>query len=175
MIGIRNLAPAIVAALLFSLPGPAPAREADGQTWKVACDAGKACQLSYTQSNDDEVVTRILIYEVGGRTVLEYLVPLRIDLQKGIALRIDGEMFPTKLLYCDAPGCVGFAVLGDGLLARMKAGATLGVVFSPHDRKRAYAFEYSLQGFTAAWRRFASREADAAAAGAFGTLRRSIR
>lgn len=132
-----------------------PSAEKSG--WRLNCAAEGKCELGFTQIKDGQLVTRLLIYKVGKKTVMEYLVPLGVNLQKGILLQIDGKpAFPTQSLYCEAPGCVGFAPLSPDLLAQLKRGEQLKLAFSPHAGSTFYAFDYPLDGFSAQYTTFLS-------------------
>ncbi|MDR7033606.1 invasion associated locus B family protein [Mesorhizobium sp. BE184] len=130
---------------------------AEKSGWRLNCAADGKCELGFTQTNSGQLVTRLLIYKVGKKIVVEYLVPLGVNLQKGILLQIDGKpAFPTQSLYCEAPGCVGFAPLSPDLLAQLKRGAQLKLAFSPHAGSTFYAFDYPLDGFSAQYAAFLS-------------------
>lgn len=156
----RLLCPTVVSLVMSAAADGAFAQTAslvEESGWRVTCLADGKCELGSTQTLDGRLITRLLIYKVGRRTLLEYLVPLRVNLQKGIILQIDGKRnFPTSPLYCDAPGCIGYAALTDDLLAMMKKGARLRVVFSPLNDERHLAFDYSLRGFTTQYTGFAA-------------------
>lgn len=131
--------------------------------WRLNCAAEGKCELGFTQIKDGRLVTRLLIYKVGKKTVMEYLVPLGVNLQKGILLQIDGrQAFPTQSLYCEAPGCVGFTPLSPDLLAQLKRGALLKLAFYPHAGSSFYAFNYALDGFAAQYAAFLAGKAPAA-------------
>lgn len=130
--------------------GAEPAR------WGMTCDAQKRCEMRIAQSEDNREITRILIYRVGGKTLLEYMVPLKINLQRGITIKIADQIFATTSLYCDVSGCIGYALLDKKLLQAMKQGAQLQLAFSPHGDNNFYSFDYTLEGFSVAYETFQS-------------------
>lgn len=138
------VAPALLVSIL-----PAFAEPAAGQGWQLMCAAEQKCEMKYAQAADGRDVTRLLVYKVGKQPVVEYLVPLGVDLQRGVFLQVDGKYTVlTAPLYCDAPGCVGYARLTPELLDHLKRGRLLRLAFSPHGGKDFYGYTYPLDGFT---------------------------
>ena len=117
--------------------------------------------MRYAQATDGREVSHLLLYSVGTETIIEYLLPLGINLRKGIVIQIDGVNFPTEALSCDTPGCVGFAPLTPELLERLKAGKALKLAFSPRGSDQFYSFDYSLIGFTAQYDAFVAGGSEA--------------
>ncbi|MER8825913.1 invasion associated locus B family protein [Mesorhizobium sp. M0938] len=131
----------------------APLVEKSG--WRLNCVADGKCELGSSQIRDGKLITRLLIYKVGERVVIEYLVPLGVNLQKGVVVQIDEKRnFPTRALYCDASGCVGYASLSPDLVLQMKRGASLKLAFSPRTSSQYFAYDYSLDGFAAGYAGF---------------------
>jgi len=151
----RRLCSAAVLSLIATSAGAQQAPPIEKSGWRLNCVADGKCELASTQKGHGKLITRLLIYKVGKQTVMEYLVPLGVNLQKGIVVQIDGKWtFPTLALYCNAPGCVGYASLSQEVVRQMKRGALLKLVFSPRGSSQYLAFDYSLEGFTAQYAGF---------------------
>lgn len=124
--------------------------------WEVKCSAEKRCEMQSRYLVENAVAGRLIIYTVGTQPIVEYLLPLRINLLKGVILFVDEKQrFATQPLYCDAPGCVGFAPLTTELLAALRRGGKVELVFTMQGDGRTFAFPFSLIGFAKcheAWR-----------------------
>lgn len=123
--------------------------------WGLNCDPQQRCELAISLKDQNGPISHILIYEVGQKKLLEYLVPLRVNLQKGITLLVDRKKrFETKPLYCDTAGCVGYSPLSPDLLSALRAGKTLELVFQAINDKQVYALPFTLSGFTVKEKQF---------------------
>ena len=131
-----------------------PAAETPAATaWDLHCTDDGKCEMLSRYEIDGKPVSHLALYKVGDSVVLEYLLPLRVNLQKGIFLVVDGKKrFATNALYCDAPGCVGYAPATAELVASLQRGADLRLVFAMQGDTRVFLFAYPLTGFTATYR-----------------------
>ena len=151
-------AAALWAAVLFGFSGRVEAESTPPkdlpQTWETRCDAQK-CQIRNYVDVAEGVGVQLLIYEIGGKEVLEFLTPLGIDLSTGVLLVVDqGKLLKSKMISCEMNGCVGFTVLSPNVLQTLKRGALLQVVVKTARSKELYSFDYSLMGFTKEYKRF---------------------
>ncbi len=120
--------------------------------WTSVCSGDGACQLRAQLQTDGVWVSQVLIYDVGAETVLEYLVPLGLDLVTGISLVVDGARAANSIvLTCKDIGCIGYTPLSADLLEALKRGRTLALTFEGFDDGTPYAINYNLIGFTSAF------------------------
>jgi len=123
--------------------------------WRLVCDQQGACQIRNSVRRGGKAISHIHIYRVGKAEILEYRVPLGVDLRKGVALRIDRrQRFATQMLNCKADGCVGFASVTTALLKAMASGEELDLVYRDYDTDREIAITYNLLGFTRSYNVF---------------------
>ncbi|MEM8695468.1 MAG: invasion associated locus B family protein [Pseudomonadota bacterium] len=140
--------------LSFMIPSPASGQQVPGTGWQVSCVRGD-CNMNYTISNDQGIVTNLNIYMVGGVPVLEYLIPLGVGVERGVILQIDGQQaFRTQLLVCRPNGCSGFVRLESDLLTRLQRGGVLRVAFQNFADRQLYSFNFSLIGFSSRYTAF---------------------
>lgn len=123
--------------------------------WNVACTPEDVCQMIYENRQGSEVRSKILIYRVGDAIILEYTIPLGIDIRRGVKLVVDrSQSTPTDILTCRATGCVGFQVVGNRLLQTLAAGSELDVAYVSADTNRDMRETFSLVGFTRSFQSF---------------------
>lgn len=123
--------------------------------WQVACTPEKVCQMTYENLQGDAVRSKILIYRVGDAIILEYTIPLGIDIRRGVNLVVDRtQSIPTDILTCRANGCVGFQVISNRLLQTLAAGSELDVAYVSADTNRDLRETFSLVGFTRSFQSF---------------------
>lgn len=147
-----------VAALSTLLWGGAVSAQQDWSRlnqWQVACTPEGACQMTYENRRGDKVRSKILIYRVGDAIILEYTIPLGIDIRRGVKLVIDrSQSIPTDILTCRADGCVGFQVVNNSILQTLAAGSELDVAYVSADTNRNMRETFSLVGFTRSFQSF---------------------
>lgn len=123
--------------------------------WKVACTPEGVCQMTYENRIGDEVRSKILIYRVGDAIILEYTIPLGIDIRRGVNLVVDQtQSFPTDILTCRISGCVGFQVISNQLLQILADGGELDVTYVSADTNRKLRETFSLVGFVRSFQSF---------------------
>lgn len=123
--------------------------------WKVACTPEGVCQMTYENVRDNAVRSKILIYRVGDAIILEYTIPLGIDIRRGVNLVVDRtQTIPTDILTCRAEGCVGFQVVSNRLLQTLAAGGELDIAYVSADTNRNLRETFSLVGFTRSFQSF---------------------
>lgn len=123
--------------------------------WRVQC-SDVLCEMVYDLApGQAQSPSRVLIYDVGDLTILEYIVPLGIGLKTGIVVQVDGvHSFPTQMLVCRPTGCMGYLKLDERIVGLFKAGAKFTLAFENYSDKKFYSYRYSLMGFTAAYNIF---------------------
>lgn len=151
------LAAAALAALSFSIAGPAAAQVQAGQAfgdWTTNCQPipdGELCFIEQVVSNEaSNIFTEVAVAPgAEGGPQLLIRVPLGVLLAEGLGLQID-ENEPVGIPYqiCTPQGCQILVPLTDDGINRMKAGSTLQVMFVVPGGEVASA-PISLSGFTA--------------------------
>ena len=150
-----GLGAAVLAGALAVSPALAQQNWAALNQWQVACTPAGDCQITNEGRSAGGITSKILIYRVGDAAILEYTIPLGIDIRKGVKLEIDGrQSYPTDILTCRLSGCVGFQVLSNRLLNALAAGGELAVSYVSADDNRARAERFSLVGFTRSYNTF---------------------
>ena len=148
----------IIAACLTLPYGGAATAQQDWSglnQWKVACTSEGACQMTYENRTGDQVRSKILIYRVGDAIVLEYTIPLGIDIRRGVKLIVDRQQsIPTDILTCRADGCVGFQVINNRILQILAGGSEMDVAYVSADTNRDLRETFSLFGFTRSFQSF---------------------
>ncbi|MEE9446411.1 MAG: invasion associated locus B family protein [Arenicellales bacterium] len=136
---------------------------ADNQ-WEIGCDQGtpQACQIQHQLATPENTLpAQILIYTVDALQILEYKVPLGLNLQKGVRLFIKGKngkhAFPSALLTCHQNGCLGFTQINENLLTQLKKGRTLTLETTDYSTDKNQDFQFSLIGFTKTYQQFINR------------------
>ncbi len=111
--------------------------------------------MTYENVRDNAVRSKILIYRVGDAIILEYTIPLGIDIRRGVNLVVDRtQTIPTDILTCRAAGCVGFQVVSNRLLQTLAAGGELDIAYVSADTNRNLRETFSLVGFTRSFQSF---------------------
>ncbi len=149
--------PYSAAVLALSLGGAALAQQDWSRLnqWQVACTPENVCQMTYENRRGDQLRSKILLYRVGDAIILEYTIPLGIDIRRGVNLVIDrSQSFPTDILTCRIDGCVGFQVVNNRILQSLASGGSLDVVYVSADTNRELRETFSLVGFTRSYQSF---------------------
>jgi len=145
----------IVAALCLAPPALAQQDWSRLNQWQVACTPEGVCQMTNQNLVDGQIRSQVLLYRVGDAVVIEYTVPLGVDIRKGVKLVVDGrKSIPTDLLTCRPTGCVGFQVLNNRTLNMLAAGGELAVTYHSADDNRVQRETFSLVGFTRSYQSF---------------------
>ena len=153
---IRSL-PTLFAAFGLLWAGASSAQQdwSSLNQWQVACTPEGACQMTYENRRGDKVRSKILIYRVGDAIILEYTIPLGIDIRRGVNLVIDRrQSIPTDILTCRLDGCVGFQVINNRTLQSLAAGSELDVAYVSADTNQNLRETFSLVGFTRSFQSF---------------------
>lgn len=123
--------------------------------WQVACTPEGACQMTNENRRGNQIRSKILIYRVGDAIILEYTIPLGIDIRRGVNLVVDrAQTIPTDILTCRADGCVGFQVINNRILQSLAAGSELDVAYVSADTNQNLRETFSLVGFTRSFQSF---------------------
>ena len=148
------LGPALAAE---SPPAPTPAPQPG---WASACEAPNRtapldCRIEQRAvlASSGQLVAAVTIRVPGAtrKPVMMVRLPLGLSLEGGVTLAVDGAGAGSlPLQTCDASGCYAGAPLPAPLLAAMRGGNSLDVVFTGLD-KRPIKLGMPLTGFTAAF------------------------
>lgn len=139
---------ALAALAAAATPGSAQQNISKLNAWRVLCDQQGACQIRNRLERGGQAISHVHIYRLGEAEIVEYRVPLGVDLRGGVALRVDRrQRFATQMLNCKANGCTGFTSMNTSLLKALAAGQELELVYRDYDRDREVALTYSLVGF----------------------------
>lgn len=151
----RSLALLACALMLGAAPAAAQQNWSKLNPWRVVCDKGGKCQVFHELRRGDASPSHLRLYKLGDAEVLEFRIPLGIDLRKGVAFRVDRKKrFPATLLTCKANGCFGFTIMNTVMLRALAEGGELDIVYTDSDSDRVRALTYSLVGFSLAYNEF---------------------
>jgi invasion protein IalB len=120
------------------------------QDWIVSCNPNnKLCIANQTIRTDKGLpVALINITHVAGNTVLEFGLPLMMNLQKPIKVEVDENMISTYgYNTCSQSACFVIRNNDEKLLDSFKSGNKATVTAESIDRKR-FDLTFSLKGFT---------------------------
>lgn len=128
------------------------------QDWIGVCAevAGQErCEIQQTLNVENEQglsrLMRATVSLMDGQRVMQFLLPLGLDLRPGIVMQIDeGEEFKSGFLTCVQEGCLVAFPLDDSRLQQMRAGKALKLGFRPFNTDQTLVIEASLMGFTRA-------------------------
>ena len=149
--------PIVASAIALFVAGAAAAQQDWSRLnqWQVACTPEGACQMTNENRRGDRIRSKILIYRVVDAIILEYTIPLGIDIRRGVNLVVDRKRsIPTDILTCRADGCVGFQVINNSILQSLAAGSELDVAYVSADTNRNLRETFSLVGFTRSFQSF---------------------
>lgn len=145
----------IAAALCLASPALAQQDWSRLNQWQVACTPEGVCQMTNQNLVDGQIRSQVLLYRVGDAVVVEYTIPLGVDIRKGVKLVVDGrQSIPTDLLTCRTEGCVGFQVLNNRTLNMLAVGGELAVTYHSADDNREKRETFTLVGFTRSYQSF---------------------
>ena len=120
------------------------------QDWIVSCNPdNKLCIANQTIRTDKGLpVALINITYVAGNTVLEFGIPLMMNLQKPIKVEVDENIISTYVYNtCSQSACFVIRNNDDKLLNSFKSGKKAKITAESIDRKRLDLI-FSLKGFT---------------------------
>ena len=120
------------------------------QDWILSCNPdNKLCIANQTIRTDKGLpVALINITHVAGNTVLEFGLPLMMNLQKPIKVEVDENMISTYgYNTCSQSACFVIRNNDEKLLDSFKSGNKATVTAESIDRKR-FDLTFSLKGFT---------------------------
>ncbi len=152
---------ALAAVTLLSALGSAVADDkAPPSGWLSACEAPSRtapldCRIEQRAvlAANGQLVAAVTIRVPGAtrKPLLMVRLPLGLSLEGGVTLAVDGgEARALPLQTCDGSGCYAGAPMPPALLAAMRSGASLDVVFTGLD-KRPIKLGLPLAGFAAAF------------------------
>lgn len=125
--------------------------------WTTKCDANGTCQIRAHRDANGALVSQVLIYTVGTEQVLEYLIPLGLDLMSGVQLAVDDQVIANTItLTCKEGGCIGYAPMTAQLLDALQRGQNLQLAFVGFDDNEAYLIAHDLNGFVDAYAAFSA-------------------
>ncbi len=160
---ISQTLPALLAAALALLAGPAAAQPSDGQIfkdWRLRCDKADAATPPSCHIFQTVVVSQTgqpFLYvaagyprEGPGGPTLFLSLPLGIHLPSGVSLSVDqGQPVPVPVVHCDRDGCHARLALDRRLIKSLQAGLVAQVGFQD-GVGQPITVPVSLRGFTAA-------------------------
>ena len=120
------------------------------QDWIVSCNPdNKLCIANQTIRTDKGLpVALINITHVAGNTVLEFGLPLMMNLQQPINVEVDDNMVSSySYNTCSQSGCIVIRNNDEKLLNSFRLGKKARVTAESIDRKR-FNLTFSLKGFT---------------------------
>ena len=120
------------------------------QDWIVSCNPdNKLCVANQTIRTDKGLpVALINITHVAGNTVLEFGLPLMMNLQQPINVEVDDNMVGSySYNTCSQSACIVIRKNDDKLLNSFRLGNKAKVTAERIDRKR-FDLTFSLKGFT---------------------------
>ncbi len=153
---------ALAAAMLAPGLGTAAAEDKAPSPpgWVSACDAPTRaapldCHIEQRAvlAANGQLVAAVTIRVPGAtrKPLLMVRLPLGLSLEGGVTLAVDGAGARSlPLQTCDGSGCYAGAPMPPALLAAMRGGASLDIVFTGLD-KRPIKLGLPLAGFTAAF------------------------
>ena len=120
------------------------------QDWVVSCNPdNKLCIANQTIRTDKGLpVALINITHVAGNTVLEFGLPLMMNLQKPINVEVDDNTVGSySYNTCSKSACIVIRENDDKLISSFRLGNKAKVTAERIDRKR-FDLTFSLKGFT---------------------------
>ena len=157
----RRVLAILTATLLLAAAGLCSAAPKDGQTfgdWAVRCEKPKnapkeTCFIfqNHVTKKDHKPVLRIAVgyLPTKNQPVAVITMPLGIALPPGVQIKVDNnEAVRVPVERCEPQGCRAGVILGDKLLAQLKAGQKAEITFDDGAR-HPITVPVSLKGFTA--------------------------
>lgn len=121
-------------------------RKQQGQTGP--CRMGQGVRSNESQQ---EVMRVIVGNPPNNPPVINFMVPLGVNLRAPVAVKVDGNQIGTaQYLVCNKQSCIAQMQIDDGQLAAMKRGRRLQVTITG-TRGQSRDVPASLLGFTDAW------------------------
>lgn len=118
--------------------------------WNVACLSPQVCELKSEIFLNEIVAARVSVVNIRGQLILQYTLPLGIDISQGILISIDeGPGFQTRLVNCTDLGCIGTIDLTSEIVQSMKGGNNLNLLYTAAQNQDTFSIPFSLSGFTA--------------------------
>ena len=132
------------------------------QDWQSFCELRKEktiCKISQTlqREKDGQVnfAMRITLSKLDDKTFMEVALPLGLDLQAGIVLRVDeNEEINLPFATCVAQGCAAVIVAEQEFLSKLRKGTVMKVAFRAFAQTQTSLLNVSLSGFTSAMKVF---------------------
>jgi invasion protein IalB len=150
--------------LVLPYPGAHSVANAQAESWQVACDDNR-CQLFSAIRNDQgATLARLYMQNLAqdaqnSNVVALVSLPLGVYIPSGVAVDVDDDfVFRAQLLECrEDEGCRAAFDLTPEILEEMKMGGKMSVAIVDGRSRRTISFNFSLMGFTKAYREFAAR------------------
>lgn len=138
---------------LFSTTGAIAQDEGLRQTgWSTSCLSPRVCEMKSEILSGGLTAAHASVFNLRGRYLFQYTIPLGPDLTQGIRIRIDQEpTVETHILNCTGAGCTGTVELTSALIQDMKKGGDLHILFSNALNQDSFAITFDLGGFTVAF------------------------
>ena len=145
----------VIASICFAIFGTIAGAQQNGpQTtpWTTSCLERQVCELKSEILAGGGVAARASVVNLRGQFLLQYTLPLGIDVRRPVLIRIDNdEPITTELIHCSGTGCTGAADVTGELIQSLKRGTNLSFVFQNPRNQDSLAITFSLSGFTAGY------------------------
>ncbi len=147
-----------LAVLLSQAVNAAPQDGELYKDWIIRCappEEGHQCYMEQNIVAGKEKKLRLLTVQVGyfeQKRIANFILPLGVLLQQGVAFEIDGFKFSNRTPYtfCNQAGCSASVELDDKMVGLLKKGKQLtATIINPNGKEMA--IPVSLQGFTPAF------------------------
>lgn len=151
--------PISVAVLAQEVAAPEPVRTEHGD-WIAQCveTPAKRCQMLQglfieNEQGNNRLLETTVVRADDGTLVMQWLLPLGVDLRPGVAVKIDEHPeFNAAYLTCMASGCLVAAQLDDVRFAQLQGGKIAKLGFRSINNPQNLVIDISLKGFTNASR-----------------------
>lgn len=142
----------LAAIVLSLLAAPAVSQESGPQApeWAAQCLDTRVCEMRSEIIANNNVAARLSVLNYRGRFMVQYTIPLGVDIDQGVFLQVD-ENAPIEAAVdsCAGNGCTGTIGLNTPIIQSMKAGSNVVILFSSSVNQDSFAITFSLRGFTA--------------------------
>lgn len=138
---------------VFSATGAVAQNDGPLQTdWSTSCLSPRVCEMKSEILSGGIAAANASVFNLRGRYLFQYTIPLGPDLTQGIRVKIDQEpATETSILNCTGAGCTGTLELTSSMIQSMKQGNNLNILFYSALNQDSFAITFDLGGFTAAF------------------------
>ena len=129
------------------------------QDWIVSCNPdNKLCIANQTIRTDEGLpVALINITHFNKNTILEFGLPLMMNLQKPIEVEVDGDMIGLySYNTCSESGCFVIRNNDEELFRRLRSGSKLRVSAESVQKKKI-SLNFSLMGFSKSFKKLTTK------------------